>query len=98
MVTEETQMSTAIPKMEPFRADVMVRAFAGEPVRLTAVGKVGKTAIEVVGNDEEKSIGFPARDVFRFDQGLFRELLELFQSGRSDALMEVWNRASPIAR
>lgn len=51
---------------------VMVRAYGGEPVRLSA-GRSGH-AVVVYGDDPEVSIGFPEDAVYRFDARLFSRL------------------------
>ena len=87
-------MSTAsITEAELFPADVIVRAFGGEPVRLKATGRIGPSTIEVVGADESKAIGFPAADVYRFAPSVFKALRSAYDKGDPAKLEKAWNSA-----
>jgi hypothetical protein len=86
-------MSTRpITKKESKTDDVIVRAFGGEPVRLTAVS-ASESAIQVCGEDREKTMGFPVGDVFSYDPAVFRELHKAFLAGNANKLTSTWKRA-----
>ncbi len=82
--------------MESFPIDVIVRAFASEPVHLTATRRISADIVEVVGEDGSKSIGFPLDAVFLFDQSLFRKLRAAYDAGQQDNLENAWNEAEPM--
>lgn len=88
-------MSTLpITESESFPTDVIVRAFAGEPVHLKAKGYQAQNVIEIVGADGDKTMGFPADDVYRFDASLFRRLRTAYEQGQSEKLAMAWKSAS----
>lgn len=83
----------SITTEELSRSAVMVRAFGGEPVRLTARSHRGQY-VEVVGADQRMAIGFPARDVFEMDEALFGRLKAAHGDGETDELRRLWSRAA----
>jgi hypothetical protein len=87
--------SSQITKVELFPADVMVRAFRGQPVRLTATARAGGVII-VHGIDKAKAIGFPGQDVFRFDPARFSRLCAAYESRETDRLDREWQSAEPL--
>lgn len=85
-------MSTpSITKPEYSGIRVIVRAYAGEPVSLRAQGRIGG-AIRVVG-DQGRSIGFPADDVFDYDETLCGRLKAAFEGDDRSALSALWAEA-----
>ena len=71
---------------------VMVRAYAGEPVRLRALGR-RDGVVDVVGSDPNAWIGFPASDVFHFDEAVFSQLVKAHGTGDRDQLASLWSTA-----
>ena len=87
-------MSTSqITKMESNCNDVIVRAFGGEPVRLKAV-EVGESVVQAYGSDPQKTMGFPAEDVFTFDPAIFRQLHKAYLARNDAGLRSAWKKAS----
>lgn len=85
-------MSTpSITNPECSEKKVIVRAYAGEPVPLRAQGRIGK-AIRVIG-DQGRSIGFPAEDVFDYDETLCGRLKAAFEGDDHSALSALWAQA-----
>ena len=82
-------MSSTIIDFPKNYVTVMVRAFGGEPVRLRARYHHGQH-VEVVGADEEMAIGFPAEDVFDYDETLCGRLKAAFEGGDNSALSALW--------
>lgn len=89
--------SNKITESELFPKCVLARASCGEPARLTAVGRGETGAIEVYGTDADKTIGFPAEDIFAFDQSLFSRLGKAFTDGDADRLVSLWGKATPLS-
>lgn len=75
----------------------MVRAYAGEPVRLTAHSVTGGHVI-VAGGDPRKAIGFPASNVFEFEGELFADLAAAYRRADGPTLAALWDRATPLMR
>jgi len=74
---------------------VMVRAYANEPVRLSA-REIAPTYVLVAGRDRNKTIGFPRDCVFAFDDGLFEQLSKAYQEGAGETLAALWAQAKPV--
>ena len=84
-------MSSAVIKnAEP----VIIRGYGNEPVRLRATS-VRDGVVEAVGADEDSPMGFPSEDVFQFDVGLFKKLRTAYAAGESQAVIDLWKRATP---
>jgi hypothetical protein len=74
---------------------VMVRAFGNEPVKLRALGFL-EGAVRVAGNDDNKTVGFPSEDVFRFDTSLFEKLKAAYRKSNLQQLISLWKDAMPF--
>jgi hypothetical protein len=74
------------------RPPVLVRAFRGEPVKLTALADLGEV-IEVTGEDETKTIGLPPSAVYRFEEKLFAKLRSAFLADDREELESLWRKA-----
>jgi hypothetical protein len=79
----------------PCPVTVMVRAYAGEPVRLTAHSVAGGHVV-VAGDDPRKAIGFPVGEVFEFEGKLFADLVAAYERADRIALSALWDRATPL--
>ena len=62
-------------------AVVIARAHGGEPVRMIAFGRRGRVVyvanpsrVDAINTGDSEPIGFPAEDVFRFDETLYQQL------------------------
>lgn len=92
-------MSTLIASTPQASADtpvrVITRSFDDKPTATLAVGREGHTVL--VGNRDRTSLlGFPAWDVFRYDDQLFRELDVAFRQGDTLRLKALWEHAEQI--
>lgn len=97
MITEVSyDFHSSITKPEFSEIPVMVRAYAGEPVPLTAVGMVGVGALRVYGSDRQKVIGFPASDVFKRNDDLLARLRNAYEEGHQVAVADLWAQAESL--
>ncbi len=71
---------------------VIVRSFRNEPVKLRVLS-VREDAVEVAGSDPSRSIGYPRRLVYRFDEELFDQLRAAFAAGDRQRLDALWRKA-----
>ena len=71
---------------------VIVRAYGDEPVQLQA-RKGDENAIEVVGNEPDKSISFPSQYVYQFNPELFNRLKVAFNGNNQKHLTMLWKEA-----
>ncbi len=81
-----------IGKLENDSESIIVRGYADEPVNLVAV-HVRPGVIEAIETDKSLSMGFPAKDVFRFDNGVFRQLRDAYERGDRQTLQRLWQQA-----
>ncbi len=83
-------------KTEPINPDtVIVRAFEDKPVQLTVVSRRAGV-VEVAGADKNKTIGFPLRLVYRFEESVFRQLEIAFRAGNKERLSSLWGQMQPF--
>jgi len=71
---------------------IMVRAYEDKPVRLRVIS-THEGIVEVAGQDEAASIGFPATLVYRFNEPLFDALWNAYENGDHSKLRMLWARA-----
>jgi hypothetical protein len=77
-------------KVQNFAA--MVRAYGDEPVSLLVRTHLGR-AVELEFAEGGNTVIFPADDVYCFDERLFAELRNAFQTGDRARLVASWHRA-----
>ncbi len=87
--------STQIRNFES-NINVVVRAFGDEPVKLAARSIWGE-AVEVIGDNPNRSGFFPVASVFCFDEKLFRLLKTAFDQNDRKRLIDLWNKAAKFA-
>src|SRR5688572_13018960 len=78
----------------PSGPQVMVRGFRSRPYRVVAVSAT-KTSIQVSGSQKSLGIGYPAGDVFDWDEGLFREIDQESDEGARSHLWAAATRFVP---
>ncbi|HEV8326173.1 MAG TPA: hypothetical protein VGQ08_01710 [Nitrospiraceae bacterium] len=88
----------------PFKMAVL-RAYGQEPV-LRYVAKRSNGGIMVVSESGYQSwragrgiprwIGWPKKDIFDYDEAVFRRLHNLYQSGNTNELFEAWGKLRPL--
>jgi hypothetical protein len=85
---------SSVSNLEPKqRTEVIVRAFADQPVRLKAYGKDVNGHVVVEGTDGATMLWL-ATEVYQFNAELFRELKRLYSEKR-DQLDQLWRTATP---
>lgn len=82
---------------------VIARAYGGEPLQRVATGATDAltyilhpSIASAVGAKPFSGVGFPNRDVFQFDLGVFESLCRAWQAGDSNQLDRAWGHATPI--
>jgi len=82
---------------------VLARAFEGKPLRRIVWEEKGEIVMifhpdyyeRALRGEDARPIGFPAEDVFEFDEALFKSLLAAVQRGGHDSLEGLWKQARP---
>lgn len=84
------------------KMDVIARAYRGEPLHRVAL-EAGDGVVYLISplaakadHPEDRAVGFPRRDVFRFDSELLANLTHAFQRSDSVSLIKLWQAAAPI--
>lgn len=71
---------------------VIARAFQDQPVLLRAAG-TGKGIVNVVGDDPNRRMAYPAGYVYRYNKGLLENLRSAFSKRNTVRLLELWGKA-----
>jgi hypothetical protein len=69
----------------------IARGFAGRPTKVRVLDERDGVTV-VTGSEENRAIGYPSTDVFKFDDALYGELREAFSSGDQARLDRAWRR------
>lgn len=77
---------------------VLGKAVGGEPVELEVIAVVGKAAtVRRIIGDRILSGYSLIRDLYRYDEGIARELRSAYSKNDSRTLDRVWARAVPLS-
>ncbi|OGT66201.1 MAG: hypothetical protein A2993_02460 [Gammaproteobacteria bacterium RIFCSPLOWO2_01_FULL_47_190] len=72
---------------------VIVRAYGDEPIIL-CVKSAGESTVEVYGDDDQKTINYPAQYVYKYDPHLYSSLKKAHNSNDKDTLATLWKNAA----
>lgn len=75
---------------------VIVRAYRDRPVRLHAL--MANSALSVYRSSPDQSMGWPIRDAYSDEPGVFERLQSAWESGDQEAIAAAWNDAKPLAQ
>lgn len=84
------KINKVLSPQSPDSVEVIVRAYADEPVRLYAIGS-SAGRVEVAGADKRYSIRYPRQWVYAFEQSAFNKLRNAYEEGNMSELKRLWN-------
>ena len=87
-------MSTTTTRHGPQLDRAIARSADGRPALLAVTGIIGSHIIvenEVTGS----SIGLHRDQVYRYDDEKYRNLVQAWESGATEALSDLWQTAAP---
>jgi hypothetical protein len=75
---------------------VMVRAYGSEPVRLYSIRIYGNI-VEVAKTVGSDHLPISRKNVYNFEEKIFKELCEAYNNGDKAELESLWQKAEPIS-
>jgi hypothetical protein len=76
----------------------VARALGSEPVVVRVVAVTGSTAMVArTDRNSDRVIGWPLRDLYAYEEALYRKLKQTFVRGEESVLRVVWSEAVPYA-
>lgn len=82
-------MSSSLARLFRNRPRVIVKAFRGEPVLVSALADLGDV-VEVFGKKEDVTICLPRTSLYKFEESVFRELRSAYEVGDKKKLEDLW--------